>query len=175
MALKKLEHPALDHLAATPDIFHAMLMGVSDNQAYWKPAPDRFSIAELLEHISHIEAHYFRIHVDAILSAGNPEIEPYDQNAYYAEGAYSDRDAEESMAHWEEQREDNIALLRGFDPGQLKRTARHPELGEFTLAHLLNEWALHDLGHVRQLAELVRAQLYYPEIGPFQVQYIVRP
>lgn len=175
MAAKKLEHPALDHLAATPDIFHALLTGVSDKQAYWKPAPDRFSIAELLEHISHVEAHYFRIHADAILAGANPEIEPYDQNAYYAQGAYSNRDAEESMAHWEEQREDNIGLLRGLESGQLARTARHPELGEFTLANLLNEWALHDLGHVRQLAELVRAQLYYPEIGPFQPQYTIRP
>jgi hypothetical protein len=39
----------------------------------------------------------------------------------------------------------------------------------------LNEWALHDLGHVRQLAELVRAQLYYPEIGPFRADYNLKP
>jgi hypothetical protein len=175
MAAKKFEHPALDHLAATPDIFHALLTGVSDEQAYWKPQPDRFSIAELLEHLSHIEAHYFRMNVDRILSTADPEIEPYDQNAYYAQGAYSDRDAEESLAHWEEQREDNIGLLQSLEPGQLSLTAVHPALGQLTLAHLLNEWALHDLGHVRQLAELVRAQLYYPEIGPFQPQYILRP
>jgi hypothetical protein len=175
MAAKKFEHPALDHLAATPDIFHALLTGVSDEQAYWKPQPDRFSIAELLEHLSHIEAHYFRANIDQILSTENAEIEPYDQNAYYAQGAYSERDAEESLAHWEEQREDNVELLQGLDPSQLSRAARHPELGKLTLAHLLNEWALHDLGHVRQLAELVRAQLYYPEIGPFQPQYILRP
>jgi hypothetical protein len=39
----------------------------------------------------------------------------------------------------------------------------------------LHEWALHDLGHVRQLAELVRSQLYYPELGPFRADYIVKP
>jgi hypothetical protein len=172
---KYLEHPALDHLAATPDIFHALLTGISEEQAALKPQPDRFSIAELLEHLSHIEAHYFRLNADRILSAENHEIEPYDQNAYYAQGAYSDRDVEESLAHWEEQREDNIEFLRGLEPGQLSRTGRHPELGQITLGNLLNEWALHDLGHVRQLAELVRAQLYYPEIGPFKAQYVVRP
>jgi hypothetical protein len=175
MAAKKFEHPALDHLAVTPDIFQALLTGVSDEQAYWKPQPDRFSIAELLEHLSHVEAHYFRMNVDRILSTTDAEIEPYDQNAYYAQGAYSERDAEESLAHWEEQRADNIELLQGLEPSQLSRTAQHPELGPLTLAHLLNEWALHDLGHVRQLTELVRAQLYYPEIGPFQPQYILRP
>jgi hypothetical protein len=166
---------AIDQLAATPDVFRALLMNVSDEQGYWKPASDRFSIAELLEHLSHVEAHYFRIHVDAILAADNPIIEPYDQNAYYTQGAYSDRDAEESLAHWEEQREDNVELLRGLEPALLARTGQHPEVGRFTLANLVNEWALHDLGHVRQMAELVRAQVYFPEIGPFQPQYILRP
>lgn len=170
-----LEHPALDHMASTPDIFRALLTGVGDEQAYWKPAPERFSIAELLEHLSHIEAHCFRSRVDAMLAADNPEFEPYDQNAYYAEGAYSNRDAEESLAHWEEQREDNLEFLLGLEPKVLLRTGRHTGLGQFTLSNLLNEWALHDLGHVRQLAELVRAQLYYPEVGPFQAEYILKP
>jgi hypothetical protein len=175
MALQKLEHPALDHLAATPDIFRALLTGVTPGQACWKPMPDRFSIAELLEHLSHIEAHCFRIRFDETLAADNPEFEPYDQNAYYAQGAYSNRDAEDSLAHWEEQRDDNLEFLRGLDPEVLARTARHTVLGPFTLENLLNEWALHDLGHVRQLAELVRSQLYYPEIGPFRADYILRP
>jgi hypothetical protein len=175
MAAKTLDHPALDQMAATPDIFRALLAGISDTQAYWKPTPDRFSISEVLEHLSHIEAHCFRIRFDEILAVDNPEVEPYDQNAYYAEGAYSNRDAEESLAHWEEQREDNLEFLRSLDPKVLSRTARHTVLGQFTLANLLNEWALHDLGHVRQLAELVRAQLYYPEIGPFRVEYNLKP
>jgi DinB superfamily len=175
MAVKLLEHPALDHLAATPDIFRALLNGVSDKQAYWKPTPERFSIAELLEHLSHVEAHCFRVRFDEALAADDPEFEPYDQNAFYAKGTYSNRDAEESLAHWEEQREDNLEFLRGLDPKVLSRTARHTVLGSFTLENLLNEWALHDLGHVRQLAELVRAQLYYPEIGPFRAEYKLRP
>jgi hypothetical protein len=175
MAVKRLEHGALDHLASTPDIFRALMTGISPEQAYWKPTPERFSIAELLEHLSHVEAHCFRIRFDEILAADNPEVESYDQNAYYTQGTYSDRDAEESLAHWEEQRGDNLEFLHGLDPKVLSRTARHTVLGQFTLANLLNEWALHDLGHVRQLAELVRAQLYYPEIGVFRAEYTLRP
>ncbi len=41
-----------------------------------------------------------------------------------------------------------------------------------TLSHLLNEWAFHDLGHVRQIAEIVRA-FFYPHMGPFQKYYKV--
>ena len=166
---------AIEHMAATPEVLRALMTGVSDEQAYWKPKPDRFSIAELLEHLSHIEGHYFRSLADQIVAGDNPEIEGYDTDLIFAAGTYAGRDAEESMAHWEDQREDNIAFLRDLDAAQFSHTARHPEVGQFTLANLVNEWALHDLGHIRQLAELVRAQLYYPGIGPFQAQYKVRP
>ncbi len=37
------------------------------------------------------------------------------------------------------------------------RRAFHKEVGVITLAQMLHEWALHDLGHIRQIAELVRA------------------
>lgn len=175
MAAKTLEHPAIDQLSATPDVMRALLAGIGSEQVYWKPKPDRFSIAELLEHLSHVEAHCFRIRFDEILAAECPAVEPYDQNAFYAQGTYSNRDAEESMAHWEEQREANVEFLRGLEAEVLSRTGRHTVLGIFTLENMLNEWALHDLGHVRQMAELVRAQLYYPELGPFQAEYVLKP
>lgn len=175
MPANRLTHKSLDHLAATPEVFRALLMGVSEAQTRWKPSPDRFSIAELLEHLSHVEGHGFRSALDLMLASDNPEVEPYDQNAFYAAGTYSDREPEESFAHWEEQRDDNIELLRSLDPMALSRKARDPERGEFTLEQLLNEWAFHDLGHIRQVSELVRAQLYYPELGSLQGEYKVNP
>ena len=127
--------------------------------------------------MSHIEAHYFRIHVDAILAVDNPEIEPYDQNAYDAQGTYSDRDAEESLAHWEEQRDDNVELLRALEPAQLSRTALHPALGRIVLRQ--SRWV-----NGRCTIWVMSANwpnwcarnLYYPEIGPFQMPCIrLRP
>src|SRR5215469_10905568 len=108
MASQQLEHRALDHLSQTPDIVRALLTGISEEQASWKSSPARFSIAEVLEHMSHIEAHYFRDRFDRILSEDDPQFEPYDTNAFAASGTYSNREPEESMAHWEEQREDNL-------------------------------------------------------------------
>jgi len=170
-----MEHLAIEHLAGTPDIFRQLMLGVTEEQTTWKPAPDRWSLAEVLEHLSHLEGHLFRARVDLMTTAENPPVEGYDQNAFYAAGTYSDRDPEESFAHWEEQREDNVEFLRSLDQRMLARTGQHAELGRFTLEDLLNEWAFHDLGHVRQVAELVRAQLYYPKLGPFQAETKVNP
>jgi len=32
----------------------------------------------------------------------------------------------------------------------------------------MNEWAFHDLGHIRQIAELYRTRAFYEKSGPFQ-------
>jgi uncharacterized damage-inducible protein DinB len=176
MAKKEFEHTAIDHLSSTPEVLRLVMAGLSEEQTRWKPAADRWSVAEILEHLSHVEGHYFRAALDTILCGDEALIEPYDQEAYAAKGTYAGREPEESFAHWEEQREDNVELMRTtFEAEALKRTAKHPVLGSFTAEDLLNEWALHDLGHVRQILELVRAVMYYPKLGPFQAQYKVAP
>ena len=44
--------------------------------------------------------------------------------------------------------------------------AVHKKVGPITMEQMLNEWALHDLGHIRQIAELVRARKYLAGAGP---------
>jgi uncharacterized damage-inducible protein DinB len=175
--MASFEHPAIDHLSATPEVLRLVMAGLTEEQTLWKPAPGRWSVAEILEHLSHVEGHYFRAALDVLLGESEGgEIAPYDQNAYDAAGTYSGREPEESFAHWEEQREDNVEfLLESLNARNLSRTAKHPELGPVTPEDLLNEWVFHDLGHVRQIIELVRAAMYYPKLGPFQAQYKVAP
>lgn len=170
-----MEHPAIDHLAATPEILRLLMSGISEEQAAWKPAPDRWSLAEVLEHLSHVEAHCFRARIDLITAGENPELIPYDEKEFDAQGAYSNREAEESFAHWEERREDNLEALRELESDSLLRSGMHPEFGRLTIEEILNAWAFHDLGHIRQIAELVRAQLYFPNLGPFRGTSKVNP
>jgi len=42
------------------------------------------------------------------------------------------------------------------------------------MSDLLNEWALHDLGYLRQVLEIRRARLW-PLIGGFRRYYKVNP
>jgi hypothetical protein len=175
MAAKEFEHITIDHMSATPEMLRLAMCGLTDEQSRHKPAPDRWSVAEILEHLSHVEAHYFRAALDVLLCGDNAIMEPYDQRIYDAQGTYANRDPEESFDHFEEQRETNLETLRGLDAEALTRTARHPELGTVTLEDLLHEWAMHDFGHVKQILELVRALVHYPKLGAFQPQYTVSP
>jgi len=56
-------------------------------------------------------------------------------------------------------------FLRNLPAGAGDRVALHREYGEITMAQMLNEWALHDLGHIRQIAELTLASTWPAPAG----------
>ena len=169
--MAKLNLPVIDRLEATPELLRLLLDGLTEEDAQWKPAPDRYSIAEVLEHLSHLEGHGYRARVDAVLGENEPEVVPYDDKALQAAGAYSGGNAEDSFDHFEDQRLDLIECLREQEAGVEKRKGRHPEIGLFTLEEMLNAIAMHDLGHVRQITELVRARQIQPALGGFSQWY----
>jgi DinB superfamily len=165
--------PCLDMLEATPAILRGLMCEVSEEDARWKPAADRFSIAEVLAHLSHTEGHCYRTRVDRFLAEDRPELEPDDAQMHL--DLYRNADPEDSFDHFEEQRETNVDYLRELPPGSGERAARHREAGEITLAQMLHEWALHDLGHIRQIAELIRARKYLAGAGSLGTSYQLKP
>lgn len=167
------ELPCLDMLEATPDLLRGLMSELTPEDACWKPAPDRFSIAEVLAHLSHSEGHCYRMRLDRFLNEDRPEFEPDDAQMYL--DLYRDADPEDSFDHFEEQRETNIEFLRTLPESAGERVALHKSAGEITLSHMLHEWTLHDLGHVRQVAELVRARKYLAGAGPLAEGYNLKP
>jgi hypothetical protein len=79
------------------------------------------------------------------------------------------------MARFEEERGATLALLQGMPDGAGERLGQHAELGTITVAQLVNEFAFHDLGHIRQVMELYRSLVFYPEMGVYQGYYKINP
>jgi hypothetical protein len=167
------ELPCLELLEATPGILRGLMSEISEEDARWKPATDRFSIAQVLSHLSHSEWHCYRARVDRFLAEEMPELEPDDAQMYL--DVYENADPEEDFGHFEDQRETNIELLRSLPAETGDRKALHREVGEITLSQMLHEWALHDIGHIRQIAELVRARKYLGGAGPLGKWYRLAP
>ena len=165
--------PCLDLLEETPRILRGLMRELSDDDARWKPAADRFSVAEVLAHLSHSEGHCYRLRVDRFLAEQMPELEPDDAQMYL--DLYRGRNPEDEFAHFEEQRKINVEYLRSLPAEAGDRRARHREAGEITLAQMLHEWALHDLGHIRQVAELARARKYLAGAGALGQAYKLKP
>ncbi len=74
--------PCLDLLQATPGIVRGLISELSDEDARWKPAPDRFSVAEVLAHLAHSEGHCYRMRLDRFLAETRPQFEPDDAQMY---------------------------------------------------------------------------------------------
>jgi hypothetical protein len=165
--------PCLGMLEATPGILRGLMRELSDQDARWKPAPDRFSVAEVLAHLSHSERHCYRMRLDRFMNEERPQFESDDASMYL--DLYRDADPAHEFEDFAEQRQDNLELLRGLPVEAAGRLALHRAAGEITLGEMLHEWTLHDLGHIRQVAELVRSRRYLAGAGPLGKGYDLKP
>ena len=167
--------PGLPVLEQTPIIIEKIIWAASEEQMNWKPAMDRWSINEVLAHLAETEALAFRERIQKMLDQDNPLLEAYDQNAAYASGKYTGGKPRENLKKFCHERDRSLSWLRYVPATMVARTGRHAEYGHITIGQLMNEWAFHDLGHIRQIAELYRSRSFYPSMGPFQRGYTIKP
>lgn len=159
--------PAISLLEKTPILLETLLRDLPADLLCWKPAPDRWSISEVLAHLADAEQ-MFADRTRRIVTEDMPVLEKYDQADAASNGDYAVGSAEENLARFTQTRRSTIILLKSIPVSSAGRTATHSEIGTITLDQMLNEWASHDLGHLRQIAELYRAHAFHPHAGPFQ-------
>jgi hypothetical protein len=174
-AMSPLALPGLAVLEQTPIIMEKLVHIATDEQLQWKPAMERWSISEVLAHLAEAEVLAFRDRVKKMLDQESPLLEAYDQNAAYAAGRYSGAQARENLKHFCHERDRSLSWLRYIRSGMASRTGRHAEYGSITVGQLMNEWAFHDLGRIRQIAELYRSRAFWPAMGAFQKTYRINP
>ncbi|HXJ13166.1 MAG TPA: DinB family protein [Candidatus Limnocylindrales bacterium] len=159
-----LLQPPVSLLEKTPAILEALLRDVPADTLEWKPTADRWSISEVLEHLLAIEQLYGdrakRIVVD-----NNPTLARYEELDH---AQLRKKTARQYLDEFVALRQAHYFFWHGIPSSAGSRTGVHPEMGAVTLLQLLNELANHDLGHLRQIAELYRAKAFYPNAGPFQ-------
>ena len=159
--------PALLLLEKTPILLETMLRDLPEGLMRWKPAPERWSIAEVLSHLADIEEVYAD-RTRRIVTEETPTLPKYDATGTIVIGDYARGSANEILAYFIRTRRSTVILLRSIPADSGEREATHAELGTITLHEMLSEWASHDLGHLRQIAELYRARAFHPYAGPFQ-------
>jgi hypothetical protein len=167
--------PGLAVLEQAPIIIEKIIWAASDEQMNWKPAMDRWSISEVLAHMADVEDVGFRQRIQQMLDKNDPQLQAYDQNAAYAAGKYTGAKPRENLKKFCHERDRSLSWLRYIPAATVGRTGTHSEYGKITIGQLMNEWAFHDLGHIRQIAELYRSRAFYPSMGSFQRAYTIKP
>ena len=160
----------LEILATTPDKLEREISTMSRREMRTRPAPDKWSVQEVLAHLADIEELGMRARVAAMIEQENPTLPAFDQEARRVELKYDTLDPRRSLTRLERQRRVNIAWLRKLRSAQLKRRGMHEAVGEISVAELITEWAFHDLGHLKQILEIKRYALY-PRMGNMRAFY----
>lgn len=149
-------------LEKTPALLEVLLRDVPLEVLEWKPAAERWSIGEVLNHIVMIEKLYEQ-RARRIVLEDAPELPKF----VPAEGSVQKK-PRQCLEEFVPLRRAFVFYLHAIPSSAAGRTGRHAELGYISLSQMLHELANHDLGHLRQIAELYRAKSFYPFGGPFQ-------
>ncbi|HCB50807.1 MAG TPA: DinB family protein [Chloroflexi bacterium] len=146
-----------------------LVQGVSAEQAQWKPAPNSWSILEVVNHLLDEEREDFRMRLDIILHEPDRKLPPIDPERWVVERKYNDRDLEESLELFLSERQASFEWLETIGEPEWEASYQMP-FGSIRAGDMFASWVAHDLLHMRQLVELHRA--YVLElVAPFEVTY----
>jgi hypothetical protein len=140
--------------AATVKKLERLIKGVPAAKLRKRPTPDKWSVSEILAHLSETEiVAGFRMRL--ILGAPGTPIAAFDQDAWVKSGHYEKRDPRKSLDLFRVVREGNLALLKSLTPEQWKHYGMHSERGQETIEHIVRMFAGHDLNHLRQVEAIL--------------------
>jgi hypothetical protein len=140
--------------AATPKKLERLIKGVSPAKLRKKPAPEKWSVAEIIAHLADSEI-VIGWRMRAILGAPGSDIQAYDQNAWNASLHYDKRDPRKDLVQHRVNREANLALLKTLTPDQWKQFGMHSERGQESIEHIVKMIAGHDLNHIKQIEGII--------------------
>jgi len=131
-----------------------LIAGLPQERLNQRPAPDKWSVAEILAHLSETEIVSSWRYRQMIEHDGSA-LPSYDQDLWEALGEYSSRDAEKSLQTFRSLREANLRMFDRLSPEQWQCHGIHAERGRMTVADLVRQVAGHDVNHVEQIRKAI--------------------
>jgi len=141
--------------AATNKKLSRLIKGLAPARLRKRPAPDKWSIAEVLAHLADVEI-VIGWRMRSILGDPGTAVQAYDQNSWVTSGHYEKRDPRKAIEMHRVLREANLALLKSLTPAQWKQYGQHAERGQESIEHIVRMVAGHDLNHIRQIERIVK-------------------
>ena len=150
-------HDPLKVQAETPVKLGRLIEGVPASRLGERPAPGKWSVAEILAHLADAEL-VTSWRIRQILGAPGTPLQAYDQNSWATACHYEKRDPRKSLEQVRMLREANLALLASLEPEQWKHHGMHAERGQESIEHIARKMAGHDLNHTKQIERILGNQ-----------------
>jgi hypothetical protein len=140
--------------SATNKKLTRLVKGVPTAKLRKRPAPDKWSVAEILAHLADVEI-VVGWRMRSILGDPGTAVQAYDQNAWVIAGHYEKRDPGKSIELHAAVRQGNLALIKSLTPNQWKQYGQHSERGQESIEHIVRMVAGHDLNHLHQIERIL--------------------
>lgn len=128
----------------------AALTGVAGAEQDHKEDPSRWSIRQIVAHLSDSEllaASRFR----QMIAEDNPPLVGFDQNLWAERLDYHKRKPSQSLETFRRIRAENYELLKDLPEEAFQRTGQHSKRGPVTLLQFLQIFATHPEKHSKQI------------------------
>jgi len=146
----------IETAASSPKEIAAAVAGLPDATLRYKPAPNKWSILEMLAHLVDMETLY-AYRMRQMLADKDPQIAPIDQDEWARNLGYTEESVPELLALYGLNRHHNLQLLRRLKPADLDKGAFHPEhKRKITVAEIIGMMAKHGPNHLEQIERLKR-------------------
>ena len=141
-------------MATTVEAIDHLIRGVPIPDVRSRPAPQKWSVSEILAHLADAEI-VIGFRIRSILGSPGISIAAYDQDRWVTSGHYDKRDPRKSIEQLRVVREGNLALLESLDAEQWKHHGMHSERGPESIEHIVSMTAGHDINHLRQIEQIL--------------------
>lgn len=144
----------LELYASGPDALERTLTGLTEDEMTWKPAPDEWSVREIVHHVADSDATaLFRVKM-ALAEPGRVMLgNPYHPDTWAGSLDYANRDIAPALALLRATRQHILQLLQHL-PDAMERTSVNPE-GEATAVEtFISMLASHLMIHIDQINDV---------------------
>jgi uncharacterized damage-inducible protein DinB len=139
-----------------PARIRALVERLSDAELRYRPAPDAWSIHEILVHLADSEGVGFE-RLRRLIAEEEPLLLAYDEGTWAARLHYLEQDCGLALTLFDCLRHSNAALLRQQEAAAWERRGQHSERGTLTLYDCFKMLLDHGTAHLAQIEEVLRA------------------
>jgi hypothetical protein len=140
----------LDLFRRGPEILEESLIGVSDDESKFVPAPGKWTIRQIVRHLTDTEI-VVGMRLRQMIAEDRPLMAMFDQDLWADNLAYNECDVFDSAAKFRFLRADMSAILDRLPATAFDRIGLHPERGACTLGEWVSRFGVHVEKHVGQI------------------------
>ena len=143
--------------SAAPGKFAALIKGKNKKQLTQRPAPGKWSVAEILAHLADAEV-VLSWRLRQTIASNGVAIQPFDQDVWANTLGYARHDPRQSLERYRVLREANLALLKLIPAPLWDNYGVHQERGNESVRHIVKMAAGHDLNHLGQVERILKSK-----------------